>query len=440
MNKYKRNFLLVLLFLIFFNDFGFGTESRLIQEETKRQKFEQGNVIQATETFTEKYFNFSHHDGKLKENTKVREVKIVKGLLLEVRYIDSEGDIAVNALSDEFQWPRDVWIRKKNCVKMEKIPECSICYHHFPVQLQLPCKHSLCTLCLQNIFLTNGLKETCPLCREPLPQNIHKYKPNIYTIPQDTPRDILQISMPFICSLGNINVMQNWIQEFRLDVNKKGFLNHVPLFVSKTKEMVEILFQNGVNLNERTVSEGKNLLHISTLNKKFDLVQYLVEEKNMNFDEPTNDGLTPLFFSCYNENFKLLKYFIEKGASIHPKLNAKCSPLYISCFNGNFGIMKFLIKHGAKVNAAISFNNITPIWIASKKGYLKLVKFLIKNGAEINITTKTGSTPLAEALINQHFEVAKFLLSKGSEIEKTKEYLDNEICFEAIDKLMELCE
>ena len=59
---------------------------------------------------------------------------------------------------------------------------------------------------------------------------------------------------------------------------------------------------------------------------------------------------TPLIAACESNNYKIVKYLIEKGADVNQENKDGVTPLMTACFNGNINIVKYLVENGADIN------------------------------------------------------------------------------------------
>lgn len=84
----------------------------------------------------------------------------------------------------------------------------------------------------------------------------------------------------------------------------------------------------------------------------------------------------------------------------------------IAC--NNLEGVKKAIQHGADINVGDELDNRTALHRAAADGFTNLVNFLIKNRADINAEDDFLQTPLHEAVINEHWEVAYKLVNNGA--------------------------
>lgn len=146
--------------------------------------------------------------------------------------------------------------------------------------------------------------------------------------------------------------------------------------------------------------------------KHFILLLSIIFLFNHNIFANPNENM---FKSVIQGDLEQTKHWVEKGASVHSKLEGS-TPLHIAAFYGKIEVLKFLIEKGALINAKdISRDNKdwTPLHYAAYNGKLDCVKYLIEKNADINAKASDGATAL-------HFAVAKGYKSIIIELLKSK--------------------
>ena len=91
----------------------------------------------------------------------------------------------------------------------------------------------------------------------------------------------------------------------------------------------------------------------------------------------TDNDKTPLHIAAERNQLDVVKYLIEKGASIDLKDKNNETPLHIAVLNGNLEIVKCLIENGAKIDPK-NDKNQTPLFIAVRKDDRDVVDFLTR--------------------------------------------------------------
>ena len=79
---------------------------------------------------------------------------------------------------------------------------------------------------------------------------------------------------------------------------------------------------------------------------------------------------------------------------------------------GHLEIVKFLLEKGASIDSKNDYGS-TPLHLASMKGHLEIVKLLLGEGANIDAKDENGSTPLHWA--SRHPEIVELLCEKSTQ-------------------------
>jgi ankyrin repeat protein len=232
-------------------------------------------------------------------------------------------------------------------------------------------------------------------------------------------------------------------------------------------EVVKYLVDNGADISIRDKCSkydhyhGHDLLRIAIQGGQLEIVQYLIEDKNMNVNEIglmnsaarygqlniikyliKNGGDVnaryewnfefPIHAAASSGNLKLVQYLIEEqGVDVNTIgdqgsnfLSIGERPLHKAVLSGNTDLVKYLVKKGADINA-LALHLDTPLSYAASYCDFDMIKYLVECGANINITgLKEGlikafdynSSPLHNAVERGRLDIVKFLVEKGANI------------------------
>ena len=94
-------------------------------------------------------------------------------------------------------------------------------------------------------------------------------------------------------------------------------------------------------------------------------------------------GNVPIHYAIDFDNMKLLKFLIEKGASIDIKAFDGTNALMHAVKLNPLTIVKILLENGADPNEKVN-HGLTPLMIATQEGKYETAKLLIEHGANID--------------------------------------------------------
>ena len=80
------------------------------------------------------------------------------------------------------------------------------------------------------------------------------------------------------------------------------------------------------------------------------------------------------------------------------------TPLHWAVYGNNFDVAQLLVKGGANVKAVTRLDSSTPLLMAATNGNLQIMDLLIKAGADVNVASSLGTTPLMQAAASGNVE------------------------------------
>lgn len=118
-------------------------------------------------------------------------------------------------------------------------------------------------------------------------------------------------------------------------------------------------------------------------NGHVEIIELLLQSKNISINQPSADGWLPLSAACYQGHLQVVKVLVEQPNILINEARATSStPLGFACANGHLEIVKFLLNQpGVLVNKANNLDE-TPLCKACRYGHLEIVKELLQKGAD----------------------------------------------------------
>jgi len=224
---------------------------------------------------------------------------------------------------------------------------------------------------------------------------------------------------------NNQNEVKRHLNE-GVDVNKPGTEGKTPLHFAAEKgrldiikillayegneQAVTVLLENGADINARDKNQ-RNALHHAALLGRNRAALILVKHK-IPVDAKDEKGHTPLYLACLGDEVEMVKFLINKGASVTP---SGPSPIVAAAREGSEESAKILLNHKAPVNGPAQGDD-PPLHAAAARGHHHMVKLLLERGADIHRKNSAGKTALYYAVDNNHDFVAEQLIDKGADV------------------------
>jgi ankyrin repeat protein len=177
-------------------------------------------------------------------------------------------------------------------------------------------------------------------------------------------------------------------------------------------EVVQLLLGVGANVNHQVDPDGSSPLHDAVRESQERIVNFLLEQKDININQANAAGESALFIACQRGNSSIVKALLDHGADPNQAAESTVRPLLAASLFGHTDCVKLLLQRDTvDVNSTIR-NQATAIILASQQGHASVVDLLLRHGARINQETIHGDTPLHVAAQNGRVQVVHRLLQE----------------------------
>ncbi|XP_053595299.1 alpha-latrotoxin-Lg1a-like, partial [Microplitis demolitor] len=196
--------------------------------------------------------------------------------------------------------------------------------------------------------------------------------------------------------------------------------------------------------------DGYELLCIAIENKQFEIMEFLLEKNVPVNISNKNYHNTPLHLAVMNEDDKIVKILLDRGADINKENLFRINPLDLLMQETNEKILELFIDHISDTNIKDSvyirllidlldknrtelvekllskcltinineaMSTINFLCKAAKKGYYRIVEKLLERGVDANVVDNTGyrsDTALYIACEKGYLGIVKLLLDNGA--------------------------
>jgi ankyrin repeat protein len=175
---------------------------------------------------------------------------------------------------------------------------------------------------------------------------------------------------------------------------------------------VRALIDKGVSPNQKD-PKGMPILMLAIQENSTKTVDYLINAKGIDLNQPNMTDETPLMFAALYGQLAEVKTLVDQKQV--PVNRPGWTPLHYACTNGHYDIALFLLDKGAAVDA-LSPNETTPLMMAIRAGNIQLARLLLDRGADIRIRNQQGYTAIDAAELFNQEEIQKGLRSRWQKL------------------------
>ena len=139
--------------------------------------------------------------------------------------------------------------------------------------------------------------------------------------------------------------------EMTKDNETLAFVSDLVRFSDRKKTFLAVNSKNEQLKNDIMTNSDNLILFVKTNNVEG--VKKSVENKK-NLNEISEEGLAPIHYAVFNENFEIVKILLYAGAEVNIKSSDGLTPLDIAVLNNQQDIAKILIECGGGISPIIA--------------------------------------------------------------------------------------
>jgi len=175
---------------------------------------------------------------------------------------------------------------------------------------------------------------------------------------------------------------------------------------------VRSLIDKGMSPNQKD-PRGMPILMVAIQENSAKTVDYLINAKGIDLNQPNVTDETPLMFAALYGQLAEVKTLVDQKQV--PVNRPGWTPLHYACTNGHYDIALFLLDKGAVVDA-LSPNETTPLMMAIRAGNIQLARLLLDRGADIRLRNQQGYSAIDAAELFNQEEIQKGLRSRWQKL------------------------
>ena len=193
----------------------------------------------------------------------------------------------------------------------------------------------------------------------------------------------------------------------------------VPDIHAKEKGVVQVLLDNGADINAQGGVFGNALQAVSTTSEHTDVICLLIDN-GADVNMQGGEYGSALVAACSTGSETAVKVLLDRNADANV-LGGKSrrNALQVASEKGYENIVMMLLDKGANINTYAGRSRRSALQLASRNGHQNVVRMLLDQGADVNgCNDKIWGSALQHASKRGHKNIMKMLVAKGAVIPK----------------------
>jgi len=179
-------------------------------------------------------------------------------------------------------------------------------------------------------------------------------------------------------------------------------------------EITALLLAYGLDINAVTFNQY-TALHFAVDYGDEDIVQLLLDRKDMHIECLDSRGRTPFAHAILKEKTGIVQKLLEAGSNPNQWVLQRTSALYYAVKNELFDIVELLIDYEADLNRTTQDEG-SVLHYALQLGFCGIAQLLIESGRiDVNLCNNDEETPLFLAIRNNDVNIVSLLLTQGAD-------------------------
>lgn len=182
-------------------------------------------------------------------------------------------------------------------------------------------------------------------------------------------------------------------------------------------EAIRAALAQGADINESDFITGAPL-HIAVLEGQLEAVEILIDNGADLEAEDELSGGHPLHLAAALGRTEILTLLVARGADPEARDAKGRTPLILSTIAGHAGAVEALLDSSTDPDASEPYQGTTALHNAAFNGRLEVIELLLAHGAALDPLDSDGGTPLHWAVGNGQSEVIRLLVGRGADVNR----------------------